>query len=211
MARMASEQGTRRTLTRESIVGAATASFALAIVIAGAAGCASSPPKVDPALSELLDAFMGVDREHFVPREEAPMPANREAALALIQELQGDPLRENDPQIRGLFVWVEKAPGVRLDICPELLPPLDLRGHRRYRLLYRAISLAQVAYTLENPNVRTNSQPVFTAGLRGANRAYRKLVIAHPEDRHELLDRIDVAERENRLPPIVRAAMQQCT
>ena len=106
---------------------------------------------------------------------------------------------------------IGKEPGLRVDICTDLLPDLDLRTHPRYRPLYRALTLGQVAFTIEHPHVRTTTQPVFTAGLKAAVRAYRKLLLADRANRMESLDQIDTADREDRLAPLVRKAMQKCT
>jgi hypothetical protein len=62
----------------------------------------------------------------------------------------------------------------------------------------RQVTLAQAAYTIQHPHIRSTDEPALAAGLGAAVQAYRKLVVAHPEDRQPDWDDIDFAERTNR-------------
>jgi hypothetical protein len=187
-------------------------SLASWIALTATACATSAPPSVlGGAERDKANAYLAAESASVrAVRAAAPMPAGRQEALALIRESQENPLAEDDPRVLGLFKWIEKAPGVKLILCLELVPELDLRNHPRHRLLLRQVTLAQAAYTIEHPDARPSAQPVFAAGLGAGARAYRKLLAAHPEDHHPGWDGIELAERENRLGPLVRKATSSC-
>jgi hypothetical protein len=188
------------------------AGWILVTTVAAAAGaCATSPPPPTlpgPALDK-ANAFFASEPESRAARAAAPLPAGQQEALTLIRESQVNPLAKDDPRVLGVFRWIHEG---RLDVlaCIELVPELDVRRHPRHRLLLRQVTLAQAAYQIQHPQVQPTAEPVFTAGLSAAVQAYRKLVVAHPEDREPAWDDIDFAERTNRLGRLVQKARASC-
>ena len=157
--------------------------------------CASSP-KPEPAK----------------PAAAAP-PRGGKEALAVIREIQAEPLRDDDQaKAKNTLVlqWLTESPDITVVLCAELLPLREPAGPHDSNVFIQ-LMFAQAAYQIEHPGVAPKDEAVFTAGLAGALRAYRMLLAAHPEQRNPAWDELETAERKGTLSPHVRKALRGCS
>ena len=162
-----------------------------------ASACASSP-KPEPAKA--------------APAPAAAMPRGGKEALAVIREIQAEPLRDDDEaKAKNTVVmqWLTESPDITVVVCAGLLPLRDPGGPHDGALVIQ-LMFAQAAYQLEHPGVAPKDEAVFTAGLAAAMRVYRMLLAAHPDQRYPAWDELDAAERKGALSPYVRKVMQEC-
>jgi hypothetical protein len=141
------------------------------------------------------------------------MPPGGKEALAVIREIQAEPLRNDDAaKAKNTVVmqWLTESPDITVVVCAELLPLRDPAGPHDGALVIQ-LMFAQAAYQLEHPGVAPKDEAVFTAGLAAAMRTYRVLLAAHPEQRYSAWDELETAERKGALSPHVRKALQACS
>jgi hypothetical protein len=162
-----------------------------------ASACASSP-KPEPAKA--------------APAPAAAMPPGGRETLAVIRELQADPLRnDDDAKAKSTVVmrWLTESPDITVVLCGESLPLRQPAGPHDGALFIH-LMFAQAAYQIEHPGVAPKDEAVLTAGLVGAMRVYRLLLAAHPEQRNPVWDELEAAERKGALSPHVRKVLQGC-
>jgi hypothetical protein len=141
------------------------------------------------------------------------MPRGGKEALAVIREIQAEPLRDDDTaKAKNTVVmqWLTESPDITVIVCGELLPLRDPAGPHDGALLIQ-LMFAQAAYQLEHPGVAPKDEAVFTAGLAAAMRVYRMLLAAHPDQRYPAWDQLEAAERTGALAPHVRKALASCS
>ena len=171
------------------------------------AACASSPPRAAPATAAMPGAAPAGTSPPATP------PAGGKEALLVIKEIEADPFREDEPfrvKRMALIDWLEKSPDITIDMCEALLPHLDVDARPHDSVLLVQTMFGQAAYLLEHPGTSSEDQAVFTSGLVAAIRAYRKLVVLHPQERLADWDQLDAAERQNGLAPRVKSAIKSC-
>jgi hypothetical protein len=167
-------------------------------VIALVASACASSPKSEPA--------------NATPAPAAAMPRGGKEALAVIREIQAEPLRDDDEaKAKNTVVmqWLTESPDITVVVCAELLPLRDPAGPHDGALVIQ-LMFAQAAYQLEHPGVAPKDEAVFTAGLAAAMRVYRMLLAAHPEQGYPAWDELETAERKGALSPYVRKVIQGC-
>ena len=141
----------------------------------------------------------------------SPPPGGKEA-LAVIREIQAEPLRDDDEaKAKNTVVmrWLTESPDITVVVCAELLPLRDPSGPHDAKV-FMQLMFAQAAYQIEHPGVAPNDQGVLTAGLVGAMRAYRMLRTAHPEQSNPAWDQLEAADSKGALSPHVRKVQQGC-
>jgi hypothetical protein len=178
--------------------------WCLPVVALLASGCASAPTPA-PAQTAATPPP--------APAKAAatPPPGGKEA-LAVIREIQAEPLRDDDEAKKKNTVvmrWLTESPDITVVVCAELLPLRDPSGPQDSHVFIQ-LMFAQAAYQIEHPGVAPNDEAVLTAGLGGAMRTYRLLLAAHPEQRNPAWDQLEAAERNGALSPHVQKVKQGC-
>jgi hypothetical protein len=169
--------------------------------------CASSP-KPDPANAAVAPPNGGSQTKAAT----MPPPGGKEA-LAVIREIEADPLRDDDEakaKNTAVLRWLTESPDISVVLCGGLMPLRDPSGPHDGALLIQ-LMFAQAAYQIEHPGVAPKDEAVLTAGLVGALHAYRILLAAHPEQSNPAWDQLEAAERKGALSPHVRNVLKSCS
>ena len=157
------------------------------------AACASSPKP--PAASAPAPAAASAA----APPASAPTAGGQEA-LAAIREVEAEPFREDDAYVAkraALIKWVIDAPDLTVVLCGDMMP--DFKGEDPVdAVLLAQLMVAQAAYLIEHPGAPPKDEAVLTSGLVGAIRAYRKLLVIHPDQRRPAWDQLDTARTKQR-------------
>jgi hypothetical protein len=164
------------------LIGALTLAFALiSTLIPASALSASSPP-------EDRQRFVSVTRK----LEQAPLnpalKADREWALA----------------------WLTDTPDVSVTICPDALGGVVGSKYRYAGEILIQDMFSMAALVIEHPETATDANAQQLAGVEGALKAYRSILVGKPKARSPALEALLQAQSRGQLADLVRKAQARC-
>jgi hypothetical protein len=119
--------------------------------------------------------------------------------VRLTRELEKDPLKDEDKQIRSWMIqWLIDTPIVTVNVC-NIAGLLDKPAPPNADLLSIQAMFGNGAYQIEHPGERSLPLTLQTAGVASALRSYEALVAADPKARFDTFERLLAAEKNGRL------------
>jgi hypothetical membrane protein len=139
-------------------------------------------------------------------------PEERARFVALVRLLERDPLAENANATRQqLREWTVEVPDIRFKACPDLLAHAVRDDYPYSREINLQVVLSGAVLTIEHPGDARDDVAVYTAGVKGALRAYEVLVKSR-RDAHlaAMDDLIEKRDRGELVDHIARLANEKC-
>ena len=141
-----------------------------------------------------------------------PTREERAQFVARVRLLERDPLASNaDVTRQQLRQWIIEVPDIRFKVCADLLGGAVGDGYPYSREIDLQVVLSGAVLTIEDPGEARVDVAVYTAGVKGALRAYEALVKSRPEAHSTALDDlIDKRDRGELVDYIAKLAKEKC-
>jgi hypothetical protein len=137
-------------------------------------------------------------------------PEERAKALALIQQMETDPLGVSKEDRQRLAVWLVEVPDIHVSLCTQFFPTL-LDGKSKHGgdlAMQSAYSMA--AYEIEHPDQAKDENALYLAGIEGTLRAYESILRKEPKSREPSLDELLAKRQSGELAAFVRDTSPKC-
>ena len=138
-------------------------------------------------------------------------PEDKAQALALVQQLEEDPLASGaDGSRQWLTNFIVNAPDLFISTCPELLAPLSGQGKNGAPEIVGQLYFGNAAFAIRNPDKAADRDAVFTGGLESAIRVYESLLKQKPRWKWPLLEDLRSRGRNGTLADYVKQNSAKC-
>lgn len=162
------------------------------------------------AMPALLIA-LAASSPSFAQEATASSAEDKAQALALVRQLEGDPLASGAENARQwLTNFIVNAPDLFISTCPELLGPLNGQGKNGAPELVGQLYFGNAAWAIQNPDKATDREAMFVGGLESTVRVYESLIKAKPRWRWPLLDDLRSRVKKGTLGDYVHENIAAC-
>lgn len=141
----------------------------------------------------------------------ASTPEDKAQALALVKQLEDDPLASGAENARQwLTNFVVNAPDLFISTCPELLGPLNGQGKNGAPELVGQLYFGNAAFAIQNPDKAADREAMYAGGLESTLRLYQSLLKSKPRWRWPILDVLRSRAKDGTLVDYVRENIGSC-
>lgn len=135
----------------------------------------------------------------------------RARCVRLTRQLEKDPLGKPAKQTRELLTkWLFQVPDIEVKYCPRLLGPVSASEENYGSEITMQMMFSSAAFIIENPDRAKDHFSVYTAGVKGALKAYEALLEAKPEVQRAFLDDLLDKRDAGKLDAYIKEAMRSC-
>jgi hypothetical protein len=136
-------------------------------------------------------------------------PEERKRAVEAARLLEEDPLGEKAKGLRGdLLKWWIEVPDLTLTWCAGMLLELDKDTDKDFvGAIVTQAPLSAGAAMIDHPELAKNKKAFAIAGVEGALRAYRSVILKEPGRKNECLEGL---QKEGALEAYVDSKLPAC-